>query len=133
MEKATCTICHKGKAKIIKNTQSGGGFDIQKHLSKLGELHMRTPTGKKYNYCGPGKKLEARLSSNDPKIRDPINNLEKICQAHDIDYSNAKSLADKHRADEIMLKKIAEIPFKLRPLGTTGVQSLIAGNSIVIL
>ena len=31
----------------------GGALDIQKHLSKLGELHMRTPSGKKYNYCGP--------------------------------------------------------------------------------
>ena len=25
----------------------GTGIDIQKHLSKLGELHMRTPTLKK--------------------------------------------------------------------------------------
>ena len=32
---------------------SGGKFEIQKELSKLGELHVRTPTGKKYNYCGP--------------------------------------------------------------------------------
>ena len=33
---------------------TGGKFDIQRQLAKLGELHMRTPTGKKYNYCGPG-------------------------------------------------------------------------------
>ena len=49
---------------------------------------MRTPTGKKYNYCGPGTKLEERLASNEPKYRDPINNLDSICQKHDIDYSN---------------------------------------------
>ena len=30
----------------------GGSLDIQKQLAKLGELHLRTPTGKKYNYCG---------------------------------------------------------------------------------
>ena len=39
----------------------GGAIDIQKHLSKLGELHLRTPTGKKYNYYGPGTKLEERI------------------------------------------------------------------------
>ena len=32
----------------------GGALDIQKQLAKLGELRMRTPTGKKYNYYGPG-------------------------------------------------------------------------------
>ena len=108
--------------------QRGDGFDIQKHLSKLGELHMRTPTGKKYNYCGPGTKLEERLASNDPKYRDPINNLDSICQQHDIQYSNAKSLDDKHKADELMLKKISKIPFKDRPWGTTAVQGLIASK-----
>ena len=53
---------------------SGKGLDIQKHLSKLGEIHMRTPSGKKCNYCGPGTKLEERLASNDSSYRDPINN-----------------------------------------------------------
>ena len=76
---------------------------------------MRTPTGKKYNYCGPGTKLEGRLASKDPKYRDPINNLDSICQKHDIDYSNASSLADKHKADDLMLKRISEIPYMQRP------------------
>ena len=145
LEQSICQICGKNKSKFIKDTQSGGalarrkgpsttdnrkgrGVDIQKHLSKLGELHMRTPTGKKYNYCGPGTKLEERLASNDPKYRDPINNLDSICQKHDIDYSNAKSLADKHKADDLMLKRISEIPFKNRPWGTSGVQALIASK-----
>ena len=44
---------------------------------------MRTPTLKKYNYCGPGTKLEEHLNSNDPKKTDPINNLDAICQKHD--------------------------------------------------
>ena len=127
MEKSKCVICGKNKSKFIKN-QAGEGIDIQKHLSKLGELHMRTPTGKKYNYCGPGTKLADRLASNDPKYRDPINNLDKICQSHDIAYSKSKSLSDKHQADDIMLKRISEIPFKDRPWGTTAVQALIAGK-----
>ncbi|KAL9986004.1 hypothetical protein ACROYT_G000057 [Oculina patagonica] len=112
----------------IEYDMRGSGIDIQKHLSKLGELHMRTPTGKKYNYCGPGTKLEERLASNDPKYRDPINNLDSICQMHDIAYSNSKSLADKHKADDLMLKRISKIPFKDRPWGTTGVQALIASK-----
>jgi len=142
MEKSVCQICRKNKSKFIKGgaiskrkhpsaieyDMRGSGIDIQKHLSKLGELHMRTPTGKKYNYCGPGTKLEERLASNDPKYRDPINNLDSICQQHDIDYSNSKSLADKHKADDLMLKRISKIPFKDRPWGTTGVQALIASK-----
>ena len=30
------------------HTMKGGKFDIQRQLVKLGVLHMRTPTGKKY-------------------------------------------------------------------------------------
>ena len=108
--------------------QRGSAIDIQKHLSKLGELHMRTPTGKKYNYCGPGTKLEERLASNEPKYRDPINNLDSICQKHDIDYSKAKTLSDKHKADGLMLKRISEIPYMERPWGTTAVQAMIKGK-----
>ena len=104
----------------------GGALDIQKHLSKLGELHMRTPSGKKYNYCGPGTKLEERLASDDPKYREPINKLDAICQQHDIDYSNARSLSDKHAADDVMLQRISEIPYRERPWGTSLAQAAIS-------
>ena len=116
------------KYKTDRKDLDGGSLDIQKHLSKLGELHMRTPTMKKYNYCGPGTKLEERLASNDPKIRDPINNLDAICQKHDIAYSEAKSLKDKHKADDVMLDEIYKIPYMKRPWGTTAVQAMIAGK-----
>ena len=71
---------------------SGGKLDIQKQLAKLDELRMRTPTGKKYNYCGAGTKLDEQLASSDPKRREPMNKLDAICQQHDIDYSNAVTL-----------------------------------------
>ena len=112
----------------IEGLDYGGAIDIQKHLSKLGELHTRTPTGKKYNCCGPGTKLEERLASNDPKVRDPINNLDSICQRHDIAYSRAKNLKDKHAADDIMLDEISQIPYMKRPWGTTAVQAMISGK-----
>ena len=35
----------------LSRKMNGGALDIQKQLAKLGELHMRTPTGKKYIYC----------------------------------------------------------------------------------
>ena len=119
---------YKGVKDNYDYYKSGRGVDIQKHLSKLGELHMRTPTGKKYNYCGPGTKLEERLASNDPKVRDPINNLDSICQRHDIAYSRAKNLKDKHAADDIMLDEITQIPYMKRPWGTTAVQAMITGK-----
>ena len=56
---------------------------------------MRTLKGKKYNYCGPNTRLEERLARGD----EGINRLDQVCKQHDIDYSNAESLADKHIAD----------------------------------
>ena len=71
-------IRQQKKYKTNRKDLGGGAIDIQKQLSKLGELHLRTPTGKKYNHCGPGTKLEERLHSNDPSIRDPINRLDSV-------------------------------------------------------
>ena len=146
----TCAECGIKKYKFVKNTEggtlgfdmarwlarqesqwkTGRGFDIQKQLAKLGQLHMRTSTGKKYNYCGPGTKLEERLASNDPRYRDPINNLDSICQKHDTDYSNATSLADKHKADELMLKRISDIPYWKRPWETSIAQAAIKSKNM---
>ena len=128
LDQLSTKIRPKKKYKTNRKDLDGGALDIQKHLSKLGEIHMRTPTMKKYNYCGPGTKLEERLTSNDPKIRDPINNLDAICQKHDIAYSEAKSLKDKHKADDMMLDEISKIPYMKRPWGTTAVQAMITGK-----
>ena len=98
--------------------------ESEKRCAYLGELHMRTPTGTKYNYFGPGTKLDERLPSSDPKRREPINSLDVICQKHDIDYSNAESLSDKHEADRLIIKRMDEIPYIKRPWGTTAVQAL---------
>ena len=37
---------------------------------------------------------------------------------------NAMSLADKHKADDLMLKRISDIPYWKRSWGTTAVQGL---------
>ena len=128
LDQLSTKIRPKNKYKTNRKDLDGGAMDIQKHLSKLGEIHMRTPTMKKYNYCGPGTKLEERLASNDPKIREPINVLDRICRSHDLAYNEAKSLKDKHKADDVMLDEISKIPYMERPWGTTAVQAIIKGK-----
>ena len=78
--------------------QRGGRLDVQKALSKTGiEFHWPG-----YQYMGPGTKLEKRLARGDPGI----NRLDRIAKQHDIDYSKAKSLKDKWKADKEMIAKI---------------------------
>ena len=57
---------------------------------------------------GPGTHLEKRLARGDPGI----NRLDWIEKQHDIDYSKAKSLKDKHAADRKMIAKIRGLPGK---------------------
>ena len=82
--------------------QRGGRLDVQKALSKTGiEFHWPG-----YQYMGPGTKLEKRLARGDPGI----NRLDRIAKQHDIDYSKAKSLKDKWKADKKMIAKINRLP-----------------------
>ena len=57
---------------------------------------------------GPGTKLEKRLKRGDPGI----NRLDKIAKQHDIDYSRAKNLEDKWKADAKMISAIGKLPGK---------------------
>ena len=54
---------------------------------------------------GPGTKLAKTLKRGDPGI----NRLDKIAK-HDIDYSHAKNLQDKWKADSKMIKAITKLP-----------------------
>ena len=78
--------------------QRGRGLDIQKWLGKTGkEFHWPG-----YQCMGPGTHLKKRLKRGDPGI----NRLDRIAKQHDIDYSRAKTLRDKHAADRKMIKAI---------------------------
>lgn len=57
------------------------------------ELHLR-----KYQFCGPGTKLEKRLRRGDPGI----NPLDRACKEHDIAYAKSSNLTDRHKADRIL-------------------------------
>ena len=50
--------------------------------------------------------LKKRLARGDPGI----NRLERISKQHDIDYSKAKNLRDKWKADAKMIKSIENLP-----------------------
>ena len=81
-----------------RRRQRGRGLDIQKWLGKTG-LEFHWPG---YQYMGPGTHLQKRLKRGDPGI----NRLDRIAKQHDIDYSRAKNLRDKHAADRKMIKAI---------------------------
>ena len=94
----------KSKGVAKRGRQSGGKLDLQKALAKTGiEFHWPG-----YQYMGPGTHLEERLKRGDPGI----NRLDRISKTHDIDYSRAKSLKDKHKADRKMIASIAKLPGK---------------------
>ena len=84
----------------------------------------------KYNYCGPGTKLGERIAFDDPNYRNPINNLDSICQQRDIGYSNAASLADKHKTNDLMLERISQIPYMQRPWEDNNCPCRRIGNKI---
>ena len=91
----------KRKSKRIKK---GGGFDLQNLLSKTG-IEFHWPGNQ---YMGPGTKLAKRLKRGDPGI----NRLDKLAKQHDIDYSHAKNLNDKWKADAKMIKAIDKLKKK---------------------
>lgn len=75
------------------DVHSGRGF-VNSLINKLPvELHLPG-----YNFCGPGTKLQKRLSRGDVGI----NPLDQACREHDIAYFQHKSLVDRHKADELL-------------------------------
>ena len=55
---------------------------------------------------GPGTKLAKRLKRGDPGI----DRLNKIAKQNDIDYSHARNLRDKWKAESKMIKAIEKLP-----------------------
>ena len=88
----------KRRRRRIKRPQRGGALDVQKWIAKTGkEFHWPG-----YQYMGPGTHLAKRLKRGDPGI----NRLDQIAKQHDIDYSRAKNLQDKWKADTKMIQAI---------------------------
>lgn len=96
------------KPKKRRRRQRGGKFDIQKSIEKLGvEFHPYSFKKKKrYQYLGPGTFLNKRLARGDPGI----NRLDRIAKQHDIDYSKARNIQDKWKANDKMVAAIDALP-----------------------
>ena len=94
----------KRPQKRKKRGQRGAALDIQKLIEKTGkEFHWP-----RANYLGPGTRLQQRLKRGDRGI----NRLDELAKIHDIDYSKAKSLKDKWKADDKMIRAITNLPGK---------------------
>ena len=92
-----CDICGIKKTQFAKKT-SGTGFPGEKHIPK-------------YNYCGPGTRLDLRLDSNDnPKNEkfSPINRVDQACLKHDKKYRNT-DLRFRHKADVDLIQDLNSI------------------------
>lgn len=84
------------KKNFEKRGATSGGF-LNSLINKLPfEAHLPG-----YNYCGPGTKLQKRLSRGDKGI----NHLDEACKEHDIAYSQSNSIGDRHLADKILTEK----------------------------
>ena len=92
------------RRKRVKKRHRGGLLDIQKLITKTGkEFHWP-----KMNYLGPGTHLEKRLKRGDRGK----NRLDELAKIHDIDYSLARNIKDKWKADDKMIRAIKNLPGK---------------------
>ena len=72
-------------------------------LKKQAEFHWPG-----MNFAGPGTHLEKRLKRGDRGV----NCLDEIARIHEIDYSKAKNLKDKWKADDKMIRAITNLTGK---------------------
>ena len=105
-------------------------IDLHKTIGKLPIIPKRGFTLPNMNYCGPYNPLNKQLiydkNGNILKyIQEPTGKTDRICSQHDIDYSLAKSLKDKHIADEKMINAINKIPYNQQQWGTFLVKNAI--------
>lgn len=89
----------------------GGRGIINRTIDALPfELHLPG----RYNYCGPGTKLEERLTRGDRGI----NPLDEFCREHDISYRDHKDTASRRIADKRLANRAWErFKSKATPLG----------------
>ena len=82
------------------------------------------------HYCGPYNPLHKQLiygkNGNILRyIQKSTGETDRICSQHDVDYTLAKNLKDKHIADEKMIKAINKLPYNQQQYGTFLVKNII--------
>ena len=105
-------------------------IDIHKAIGKLPIIPKRGFVLPNMNYCGAYNPLHKQLiydkNGNILRyIQKPSGNTDAICAQHDVDYTLAKNLKDKHIADEKMIKAINKLPYNQQQYGTFLVKNII--------
>ena len=105
-------------------------IDIHKAIGKLPIIPKRGFVLPNMNYCGAYNPLDKQLiydkNGNILRyIQKPSGKTDEICSQHDVDYTLAKNLQDKHIADEKMIKSINELPYNQQQYGTFLVKNII--------
>ena len=105
-------------------------IDLHKVIGNLPIIPKRGFTLPNMHYCGPYNPLHKQLiyDKNGNILRymqKPSGKTDSICAQHDIDYTLAKNLKDKHVADEKMIKAINELPYNQQQYGTFLIKNII--------
>ena len=105
-------------------------IDIHKVIGKLPIIPKRGFVLPNMNYCGAYNPLDKQLiyDKNGNILRymqNPTGETDRICSQHDVDYTLAKNLKDKHIVDEKMIKAINELLYNQQQYGTFLVKNII--------
>ena len=108
-------------------------IDLHKAIGKLPIIPKRGFTLPNMHYCGPYNPLNSQLEyNNEGRIAKykqfPTGKIDRICSQHDVDYTLAKNLKDKHIADQKMINAINKLPHRERQWGTFLVKNIILGK-----
>ena len=108
-------------------------IDIHKVIGKLPIIPKRGLTLPNCNYCGPYNPLHKQLTYDQNGnilryIQQPTGQTDEICAQHDVDYTLAKNLKDKHIADKKMIDSINKLPYNQKQWGTFLVKNIISSK-----
>ena len=109
-------------------------IDIHEKIGKLSIIPKRGFILPNMYYCGPYNPLEKQLIYNQKGnilryVQKPTGKTDEICSQHNVDYSLAKSLKDKHIADKKMIDSINKLPYKDKQWGTFLVKNIISSKN----
>lgn len=86
--------------------QRGGGILSSEYPGEMhAPMYMGNGRFKRGAYVGPGTNLTERIRMGD----EPINETDKVAQAHDLRYTFARDHSDIRKADNKMLSKLKGI------------------------
>ena len=107
MLQGKCALCGTTKSRFISAKEGKGWTDLPF------ELHPPVSLTKRYQFLGPGTKLNKRLDSNKNPLphSKPVNKLDEIAMNHDICYEKypktkeRNKICDKKMLDDIKSNK----------------------------